>query len=132
MLSRCVLLVLTNSPIALSISLIRFCNAATYVREVEAAYLSLIISALFSEMPLCISEHMRPYYYIVKVLRSTPLDNITYWLCNMVQLFVTLLSKSLIVLFASISYYLRNFVNCTYYCPNFPLAHVNEQVLRPN
>ena len=77
MVSRCVLLVLTNSPIALSISLIRFCKAATCVREVEAAYLSLIISALFSEMPLCISEHMRPYYCIVKVLRSTPLDSIT-------------------------------------------------------
>ena len=67
-----------ESPNNLSMLLMRAYRAATYVRYVEAVYLSLIISALFSEMPLCISEHMRPYYYIVKVLRSTPLDNITY------------------------------------------------------
>ena len=129
MVSRCVLLLLTNSPIALSISLIRFCNAATYVREVEAAYLSFIISALFSDMPLCISAHMRPYYCIVKLLRSTPLASITYQLCSIVQLLVTFLSKSLIVLFASMSCYLRKLVSCTYYlswCPTYACNCANS------
>jgi hypothetical protein len=72
----CSLVTLMKSPTFLSDSLIRFCSADTYRRWVDAAYLSLIISALFSEMAVCISEHMRPYYEIVKLLRSIPLDNI--------------------------------------------------------
>mgnify|MGYP000113694280 CR=1 FL=1 len=78
----------------------------------EAAALSFMISALFSEMPVCISEHMRPYYCIVKVFLSIPLDNITCWLCNIVQLSVTFLSNVFMVLFASVNYVLINVVNC--------------------
>jgi hypothetical protein len=65
------------SPMFLSISLIRFCSAETWSLYVDAFYLSLIISALFSEIAVCISEHILPYCCIVKVLRSIPLDNIT-------------------------------------------------------
>ena len=93
-----------NSPTCLSDSFIRFCNADTSNRWFDAVYLSFIISALFSEMPLCISEHMRPYCCIVKVFRSIPLDSIICWLCSRVQLSTTFLSKVLIVLLASDSY----------------------------
>jgi hypothetical protein len=77
--------------------------------------LSLMISALFSEIAVCISEHIRPYYCIVKVLRSIPLDNITCWLCSMVQFSATFLSKVFMVLFASTNYYLIKFVKFVYY-----------------
>jgi hypothetical protein len=77
--------------------------------------LSLIISVLFAEIAVCISAHMRPYYYIVKVFLSIPLDNITCWLCNIVQFSETFLSKVLIVLFASINYDLIKLVNSVYY-----------------
>ena len=100
-----------NSPICLSYSFILFCNAPTYNLEADAACLSLIISALFSEIAVCISEHMRPYCCIVKLFLSMPFDSITYWLCNIVQLSTTFLSKVLIVLFASISYDLIKAVN---------------------
>jgi hypothetical protein len=72
------LFVIRNSPIFLAESLIRFCSADTYSRWDDAACLSLMISALFSEMAVCISEHMRPYCCIVKVFRSIPLDNMIY------------------------------------------------------
>jgi hypothetical protein len=100
---RCSLLVIMNSPIYLSCSLILFYRAPTSRRWADAAFLSTIISALFSEMPLCISEHIRPYCCIVNVLRSIPFASITYWLCSNVQLFVTFSSNVLIVLLASIS-----------------------------
>ncbi len=96
-------LVTRNSPMLLSCSFILFYSAPTYSRCADAVYLSLIISALFSEMPLCISEHIRPYCCIVNVFRSTPFANMTYWLCSSVQLSTTFLSKVLIVLFASVS-----------------------------
>ena len=108
---RLSLFVIRNSPNYLSASFIRFCKADTYNRWAEAAVLSFIISALFSEMAVCISEHIRPYCYIVKVFRSIPLDNITYWLCNRVQFSTTFLSKLLMVLFASISYDLMKAVS---------------------
>jgi hypothetical protein len=108
---RCSLFVAMKSPICLSDSFIRFCSADTYKRRVDAAYLSFIISALFSEMAVCISEHMRPYCCIVKLFLSMPFDNITCWLCSIVQLSTTFLSKVLIVLFASISYDLKKAVN---------------------
>ena len=103
------------SPTFLSISFIRFWSADTCIRDVDADYLSFIISALFSDMAVCISEHIRPYYYNVNVLRSIPLESMTYWLCSNVQLFTTFLSKFFNVVLASISCYLMNFVNSLYY-----------------
>jgi hypothetical protein len=104
-----------NSPTYLSCSFNLFCKAATWSRYVYAAALSLIISALFSEMPVCISEHILPYYCIVKVFLSIPLANIICWLCSMVQLSVTFLSNVFIVLLASTSYVLMKFVSCVNY-----------------
>jgi hypothetical protein len=108
---RLSLFVIRNSPNYLSASFIRFCNADTCNRWVEAAVLSFIISALFSEIAVCISEHMRPYCCIVKLFLSIPFDNITYWLCSKVQLSTTFLSKVFMVLLASISCVLRKAVN---------------------
>jgi hypothetical protein len=109
------LLVTMYSPIYLSYSFIRFYNAPTNSLWADAFYLSIIISALFSEMPLCISEHMRPYYYMVKLFLSILFANISCWLYNVVQFSVTFWSNCLIVLLASISYYLRKAVNSVYY-----------------
>jgi hypothetical protein len=109
-----------NSPRHLSCSFILFYSAATCNRCADAVYLSLIISALFSEMPLCISEHIRPYCWIVKVFLSIPLDSIIYWLCSSVLLSTTFLSKLFMVLLASISYYLIKAVSSAYYLSWFP------------
>ena len=100
------LVVIISSPTFLSDSFILFCNADVSISCWDAVVLSFMISDLFSEMAVCISEHIRPYCYMVKVLRSIPFDNITCWLCSIVQLSDTFLSKVLSVLFASTSYYL--------------------------
>ena len=109
------LLVTMYSPIYLSYSFTRFYNAPTNSLWADAFYLSLIISALFSEMPQCISEHMRPYYAMVKVFLSILLANIICWLYNVVQFYVTFQSNCFSVLFASISYYLMKAVNSVCY-----------------
>jgi hypothetical protein len=109
------LVVIMSSPTFLSDSFIRFCRADVCILYWDAVVLSLIISALFAEIAVCISEHMRPYYCIVKVFLSIPLDNITCWLCSILQFSDTFLSKVLIVLFASTNYDLMKFVNSVYY-----------------
>ena len=98
--------VIISSPTFLSDSFILFYSADVYIRCCDAVFLSFMISALFSEMAVCISEHIRPYCCMVKVLLSIPFDNITCWLCSIMQLSDTFLSKVLSVLFASTSYYL--------------------------
>jgi len=51
-----------SSPTFLSYSFIRFYRADVCIRYWDAVALSFIISALFADIALCISEHMRPYY----------------------------------------------------------------------
>ena len=86
---RLSLLLTIYSPSALSYSFTRFYNAPTYNLWAEAVFLSMIISALFSEMPVCISEHMRPYYDIVKVFLSILLANMVCWFYSVMQFYYT-------------------------------------------
>ena len=115
--STCILslVVIISSPTFLSDSFILFYSADVYIRCWDAVVLSFMISALFSDMAVCISEHIRPYCCMVKVFRSIPFDNITCWLCSIVQLSDTFLSKAFIDLLASTSYYLIKFVRFLYY-----------------
>jgi hypothetical protein len=111
---RLSLLLTIYSPSTLSYSLTLFYNALTCNLWADAFFLSVIISPLFSEMPLCISEHMRPYYSIVKLFLSILFANISCWLYSVVQLFVTFSSNCFRVLFASISYFLMKAVSSVY------------------
>ena len=64
-----------NVPIRLS-SISRFSRMVeTRIRVVELAFLSDSISYLFSEMPVCISQHIRPYYWNVWLCRLRPSAN---------------------------------------------------------
>ena len=117
---RLSLLLTIYSPSTLSYSLTLFYNAPTCNLWADAFFLSMIISPLFSEMPLCISEHMRPYYSIVKLFLSILFANISCWLYNVVQFCVTVSSNFFSVLLASISYFLMKAVSSVYYLSWLP------------